>query len=118
MSFLEDAMNENELMVSILDVVDKNYIDASYFMELPKRLNIPEEYEEEIIFLTRSVCELIKSIPDEVFRDPETKRDIISQAEHARDEYVLSEGESEAPSTQEEEGFGILQELDLGPLDE
>ncbi|MGI9283350.1 MAG: TyeA family type III secretion system gatekeeper subunit [Endozoicomonas sp.] len=92
-TFPEENVVRLVLMEEMLDLVDQQWVTESDFEQLPLKMNL-ERLEPQIFALT-SVVDIVRSIPEEVFTNDETKLNMLSAATDSLDNKIEEE-ESEA----------------------
>ncbi|WP_257276066.1 MULTISPECIES: TyeA family type III secretion system gatekeeper subunit [unclassified Endozoicomonas] len=92
-TFPEENVVRLVLMGEMLDLVDKQWVTESDFEKLPLKMNL-EKLEAHIFALT-SIVDIVRSIPEEVFTNDETKLNMLSAATDSLDNKIEEE-ESEA----------------------
>ncbi|KEQ18906.1 TyeA family type III secretion system gatekeeper subunit [Endozoicomonas numazuensis] len=92
-TFPEEKIARLVLMGEMLDLIDQQWVTESDFEQLPLKMNL-ERLEAHIFALT-SVVDIVRSIPEEVFTNDETKLNMLSAATDSLDNKIEEE-ESEA----------------------
>ncbi|WOG29313.1 TyeA family type III secretion system gatekeeper subunit [Endozoicomonas sp. 8E] len=92
-TFPEEKVLRLVLMEEMLDLVDQQWVTESDFEKLPLKMNL-EKLEAHIFALT-SIVDIVRSIPEEVFTNDETKLNMLSAATDSLDNKIEEE-ESEA----------------------
>ncbi|WP_422138703.1 TyeA family type III secretion system gatekeeper subunit [Endozoicomonas sp. ALC020] len=92
-TFPEEKVVRLVLMEEMLDLVDQQWVTESDFEKLPLKMNL-EKLEAHIFALT-SIVDIVRSIPEEVFTNDETKLNMLSAATDSLDTKIEEE-ESEA----------------------
>ncbi|WP_422134879.1 MULTISPECIES: TyeA family type III secretion system gatekeeper subunit [unclassified Endozoicomonas] len=92
-TFPEEKVVRLVLMEEMLDLVDQQWVTESDFEKLPLKMNL-EKLEAHIFALT-SIVDIVRSIPEEVFTNDETKLNMLSAATDSLDSKIEEE-ESEA----------------------
>ncbi len=98
------------LLEELLKLVDQQWVTEADFEKLPKTMGI-EELGAKIFILTK-VVDLIRSMPEEMFANDDTKQNMISAAQESLDGFVEQEAEEEMDGIVEmEQGYGIVGEV-------
>lgn len=90
-TFPEEKVVRLVLMEEMLDLVDQQWVTESDFEKLPLKMNL-EKLEAHIFALT-SIVDIVRSIPEEVFTNDETKLNMLSAATDSLDSKIEEEEE-------------------------
>ncbi|WP_062267264.1 TyeA family type III secretion system gatekeeper subunit [Endozoicomonas arenosclerae] len=99
------------LMEGMLDLVDQQWVTETDFDQLPLKMNL-ERLEAQIFALT-SIVDIVRSIPEEVFTNDETKLNMLSAATDSLDSKIEDEESEiiEEAAMDAELGEGFIGEL-------
>ena len=99
-TYTDETVKRDILIESILEVVEQQWVTEGDFDKIPPAMNI-KHLPAEILVLT-SVHAIVRSIPEEVFSNDETKQNVIAAISESLDGKIEDEESQEWLDSDEE----------------
>ncbi|WP_263082197.1 TyeA family type III secretion system gatekeeper subunit [Endozoicomonas sp. Mp262] len=106
----EDPIKRGLLLEQMLNLVERQWVTEADFEKIPGEIGV-EDLPLRIFVMTK-IVDLIRTMPEEMFANDETKQNVFSAAQENLDGLVEQEAEEEMDGyTDVEQGFGIVGEV-------
>ncbi|PJE79765.1 hypothetical protein CI610_01267 [invertebrate metagenome] len=106
---MDKQVIEGILLEQILSMIEQQWVTESDFAKIPGQMNV-HGIEAEIFVMTR-IVDIVRTIPEEVFSNDETKQALLAAAQECLDSKIEQEAEDELEdSTNMDYGYGVIGE--------
>ncbi|MTI14153.1 TyeA family type III secretion system gatekeeper subunit [Sansalvadorimonas verongulae] len=95
------------LIEEVLRLLNQRWISANDIESIPGKLGVPVDNLGTKIFVLNQVLETYRKIPDQYFKEPEHRENILEACQEALDDVIEEEEEEEAFEDEDDDDFDM-----------
>ncbi len=101
----EPAITKGVLVEEILRLLNQRWISATDIEGIPGKMGVPGDNLGVKIFVLNQILETYRKVPDQYFKDPEHRENILEAVQEALDDLIEEEEEEEEYDDDDDDDF-------------